>query len=397
MHNGLAESAEFFLGIGGILLLGVLTDFVGKRTYLPRVTLLLLFGIVIGEQGFQLLPELFTNHFEWVANSALLVVGFLLGGQFDLKSLKRSRSELIWISSAGALCTLLFVFVGLFFTGLTIPLAIILACIASATAPAPIVDIAIENKDTSAFTTLLLKIVAIDDVWALILFSFGLANMSIFLGTNQDGSALLIACYQIFGALILGILLGIPAAHLTGRITPGQPSLVEALGLVFTCGGIALWLDVSFLIAVMTMGAMITNLEKHHEYAFHEIENVEWPFMVVFFVLAGASLEFQAIQEISIIGTVYILFRILGKCIGGWIGAWLSGAKGSFRKWIGLAMLPQAGVEIGMALIAANQFPEYKQLILSLVISATVFFELVGPPLTRYAMKHSTMPESMDK
>lgn len=389
MHEINGNIAEIFVGLGGILLLGTLTDFIGKRSFLPRVTLLLILGVMTGEQGFGLIPDLLNKNFELVATSALLVVGFLLGGQFDLKTLQGSRKELVWISSFGALITLSVVVAGLWFTSLSFPIILILACIASATAPAPIVDIIVENKEKSPFSRLLLRIVAIDDIWALMLFSVGLAVMSVQLDNGNGTTELLRASFQIFGAMFLGVLIGVPAAQLTGRITPGQPSLVEALGLVFSCGGIAIWLDVSFLIAVMTMGAVITNLASHHEYAFHEIENIEWPFMVVFFVLAGASLEFESLGQISAIGGIYIVCRATGKILGAWIGASLSQASPQVKKWMGLAMLPQAGVEIGMALIAASQFPQYRQLILSLVISATIFFELVGPLLTQYAIKRA--------
>lgn len=99
--------------------------------------------------------------------------------------------------------------------------------------------------------------------------------------------------------MILGVLLGFPAAYLTGRIRTGRPMLMEALGLVFLCGGIAIWLDVSFLIASIVMGAVVANFARHHEYPFHEIENIEWPFMTIFFVLAGASLELDMITQIG--------------------------------------------------------------------------------------------------
>lgn len=394
MHAVNDSFAQIFIGLGGILLLGTLTDCIGKRSPLPRVTLLLILGIVVGEQGVGLIPPLLTDNFEWVATSALLVVGFLLGGQFDLETLGQSRKELFWISSCGALFTLLCVVAGLWLSTLSLPLILILACIASATAPAPIIDIVVENNDKSAFSRLLLRIVAIDDVWALVLFSVGLAALSVHLDNGNGSTELLRASYQIVGAMLLGISIGVPAAHLTGRITPGQPSLVEALGLVLGCGGIAIWLDVSYLIAVMTMGAVIVNVARHHEYAFHEIENIEWPFMVVFFVLAGASLEFDSIGQISVIGAIYILCRALGKICGAWIGATLCRAPMEVRRWIGMAMLPQAGVEIGMALMAASQFPEYRQLILSLVITATIFFEIIGPPLTQFAIKRATNPPS---
>ncbi len=165
--------------------------------------------------------------------------------------------------------------------------------------------------------------------------------------------------------------------------------LMEALGLVFICGGLAIWLDVSFLIASIVMGAVIANFARHHEYAFHEIENVEQPFLTIFFVLAGASLQFGMIWELGLIGSVYILARFAGKLIGARIGAVVSSADQVTRDWMGLALLPQAGVALGMALVASNQFPELRQTLLTIVISSTVFFEVVGPVFTRAAIRRA--------
>jgi Kef-type K+ transport system membrane component KefB len=206
-------------------------------------------------------------------------------------------------------------------------------------------------------------------------------------GMSGTGEVLLLALHEIGGAVLLGVVIGLPAAFLTGRIRPGEPMLTEALGLVFICCGAAIALQVSFLIAAMVMGAVVANLARHHEYPFHAIEGVEWPFMALFFVLAGASLEIQALLDIGLLALVYIVCRIAGKIFGAWSGGILGGASLRTRCWMGLALLPQAGAAIGMALVAVNRFPEYRQVMLPLVISSTIFFELVGPLLTRLALQ----------
>jgi Kef-type K+ transport system membrane component KefB len=264
-----------------------------------------------------------------------------------------------------------------------------LGCIAAATAPAATVDTVLEYGSNSRFSRLLTAVVAIDDVWALFLFSLGLALVAVLNGMQGISTSLMGAAYEVFGALLLGAFIGLPAAYLTGRVKPGQPMLTEALGLVFICGGAAIWLDISFLIATMAMGAMITNLAKHHDYPFHEIENIEWPFLVIFFVLAGASLEVGMLTKLGLIGVVYLLARIGGKLLGAWLGARASHADKEVQRWMGMALLPQAGVAIGMALLIANRFPEYQSTIMPIVISTTVFFELVGPVFTRMSLRHT--------
>ena len=383
------SSAQILLTLGGILLLGLATDILGQRTFLPRVTLMLLFGIAIGPAMLDLIPAVVADRFELIANMALLMVGFLLGSRLTRENLRRSGKEIISISVSAVLGTALLVFLGLVLAGVPVEIAILLGCIASATAPAATVDIVMESGYKGYFADLLLAVVALDDAWGLILFSLGLALVAALAGLDGHSAPMLVALQDIGGAALLGVFIGLPAAFLTGRIRPGQPMLVEALGLVFICGGIALWLDVSFLIASMVMGAVIANLARHHEYPFHAIEDIEWPFMVIFFVLAGALLEFSSLAEIGLIGGVYIGCRIIGKVVGAGIGGRYSRSGETISGWIGIAMLPQAGAAMGMALVAINLLPEYRQVVLSVVISTTVFFELIGPPFTRLALQRT--------
>lgn len=382
-------TSQFLLALGGILLLGLMMSALGQRTSLPRVTLLLVLGVVIGKEMLDIIPAIFSELFDTIAVIALLMVGFLLGGRLTLDRLQQSVGKVLWISLSSAIITTTIVSLGLIWTGVSKEIAILLGCIASATAPAAILDVVTESDYTGPFKDLLLSVVALDDAWALMLFGIGVAIVSSFNGYTPDNSSILNAIKDIGGAIILGLLIGIPASYLTGRLKPGKPNLSEALGLVFVCGGLAIWFDVSFLIASMVLGAVVANFAKHHEYPFHAIEGIDWPFMVIFFVLAGASLELKAVAEAGLIGISYILCRITGKLLGARIGAQCSRSDLQTKNWMGLALLPQAGVAIGMALVASNYFPEYRQTLLSVVISSTVFFEIIGPILTRLALQRA--------
>jgi Kef-type K+ transport system membrane component KefB len=383
------STAQILLTLGGILLLGLATDVLGQRTFLPRVTLMLLFGILIGPEILDWIPAVITDRFELITNMALLMVGFLLGGRLTRENLRRSGREIVLISVTAVIVTTLTVFIGLFLIGVPLDIAILLGCIASATAPAATVDIVMESGYKGRFANLLLAVVALDDAWGLIIFSLGLALVAALVGVDGHASPLLMALKDIGGAAILGLLIGLPAAYMTGRIRQGQPMLVEALGLVFVCGGLAVWLDVSFLIASMVMGTVVANLATHHEYPFHAIEDIEWPFMVIFFVLAGALLEFSTLKDIGLIGSVYVVCRIAGKVLGAGLGSRFSRSNGASSRWTGVAMLPQAGAAMGMALVATSLLPEYRQVVLSVVVSTTVFFELIGPTFTRLALRRA--------
>ncbi len=377
----------FLLTLGGVLISGLVISAAGKKTHLPRVTLLLIFGVVIGKGAFDVIPIIFSNQFEIISEMALMMVGFLLGGRLTVDSLKGYLSATIWISIAAAAITALIVSLALILFGVPFELAVVLGCLASATDPAAILDVVQESNYTKSFKNTLLSIVALDDAWALMLFGIGIAMVSSLDSVGAEPSVLLIVAKDIGGAILIGLCIGFPAAYLTGRVKPGQPILSEALGAVCICGGIALWLEVSFLIASMVLGAVVGNFAKHHEQPLHAIEGIEWPFMVIFFVLAGANLDLKMLSSIGLICSLYIVFRIVGKMLGARIGGQLGKADIQTKKWMGIALLPQAGVAIGMALVASNFMPEHRQTLLSVAVLSTIFFEIIGPIFTRLALE----------
>lgn len=373
--------------LGALLLLGLLGDLLARRLRIPRVSLLILFGLGVGPSGFSLLPGQADDWYPLISNLALLIVGFLLGGKLTLGAMRSVGRQVVAVSLLAAAAPLVTVCAGLLAAGVQWEVALLLAGIAPATAPAAVANIAEETGAKGRFTDTLLGVVAIDDAWGLILFSFVLAAVQTAAGAATAQPALMLALREVGGALLLGVLLGVPAAYVTGRLRPGEPTRAEALGVVLLAGGIAIWAEVSFLLTAMVVGAVIANLARHHERAFHEIEGIEWPFMVLFFILAGASLELGTLTTVGWIVLVYAALRALGKILGGYAGGAISGAPPRLRRWIGLALLPQAGVALGMALLAGNAFPALRDTILPLVIASTVVFELAGPFFTRLALE----------
>lgn len=374
--------------LGSILLSAVAAEFLGRRTRLPRVTLLILLGVVIGPSGLDLLPGNTEELYNLFSNIALMMIGFLLGSKLSRRKLRDTGRHVAWISVFEVLGVAVVVAGGLLLMGVPLAVALILAGIGPASAPAAVISVVQELKIKGKFTDTLQGVIAIDDAWGLIMFSLLLAAAQAL--TSGDNNALDILVFggrELGGAIALGLAIGLPAAYLTGRLRQGEPMRAEALGVVLLCGGLALYYETSFILAVMIAGAVIVNLARHHTRPFHEIENFEWPFMVIFFVLAGASLHVDRLLEIGAIGALYVVLRGAGLMAGGWLGATISGAPKGIRNWIGMAILPQAGVALGMALIAGQHFPEYKDTILTLVIGSTVIFELIGPPITALALR----------
>ncbi|MEH6466541.1 MAG: cation:proton antiporter [Porticoccus sp.] len=378
---------ETLITLGSLLLFGLLTFWLGSVTALPRVTLLILMGVLIGPSGLDLFQETREFWFEPLATLALIMVGFLLGGTLNRSTQRHHGTQILVLSIGIALITFLTVTAGLILlTDLPLEVTLLLGAIATATAPAATASVVDEQKESGEFGTTLMAIVALDDIWGLLVFSLCLTFAT---GAAIDNgfSIFSFGLQEIVGALLVGVALGLPMSFLTGRIREGEPTLIEALGLVFICGGVALWLEVSYLIAAMAMGATVTNFAKHHTRPFHAIKNIQSPFLVLFFILAGASLNLETFMDIGLIGGLYIVLRLIGKIVGGWIAGRLSGMSSFKARWMGAAMLPQAGVAVGMALIVGQSLPEHADTILTVTIAATALFEILGPVATRAAIR----------
>ena len=371
--------------LGALLLLGLVGDLLSRALPLPRVTLLVLFGVAIGPPGLDLLPAQAADWYPLISDLALLMVGFLLGGKLSRETLGEVGTQVLTISAFEVVGVSLAVLVGLLAVGVQAEVALLLAGIAPASAPAAVINVTEQLGAKGRYTDTLLGIVALDDAWGLVVFSVLLATAQAFAGSGGT-DALVHGVRELGGAVAIGLVVGVPAAFITGRLRPGEPTQAEALGVVLLAGGLALWLEASFLLAAMLVGAVVVNLAAHHDRPFREIENVEWPFMVLFFVLAGASLEVSQLAAIGWIGLLYITLRAGGLVAGAYLGGLLGGAEPRVRRWMGLAIMPQAGVALGMALVAGNAFPALRDTILPLVIGSTVVFELAGPALTRLAI-----------
>jgi Kef-type K+ transport system membrane component KefB len=382
------ELHGMLLTLGALLLVGLAMDELGRRTRLPRVTLLILCGLAAGLSGFDLLPAAFHDWYAFLAAVALTMVAFLLGGKLTGRALRLYGRQILVMSLVAVIVTASIVAVGLIAIGTSVVLALLLAGIATATDPAATQDVVRQTRAKGPFTDLLLGIVAVDDAWGLVAFSMLLIAGKAIMG---DGGIAIVqhGLWEIGGSLALGAAVGLPAAALTGRLKPGEPIQSEALGLVFVCAGLALWLELSFLLAGMAAGAVVANLAKHHTRPFHEIEHIEWPFMVVFFVLAGASLHVESIGTIGAVGAAYLVLRSSARLVGGWAGGRLAHAPAHYRRWIGLALAPQAGVALGMALVAADNFPDLGEVLLTVTIATTVVFEVIGPLMTQVALRQT--------
>jgi NhaP-type Na+/H+ or K+/H+ antiporter len=372
--------------LGSMLLLGLSAQWLAHKLNLPRVTLLILLGIAIGPSGLDLVSEVATAEFEWISTVALAMVGFLLGGKLTRKFIAKQGRIVLNHSIIITLATWLTVALAM---GLLLDqwaLGLLLGAIATATDPAAVHDVINEHKNGNDYNKQLLGIVALDDIWGLMVFGLSLVIAGQLLPDNGTDGTWHVA-YELLGGVGLGLALGLIIGYITGRTPGGEPILIEALGAVLLCAGIALWLDVSYLLACITMGITVTNTARHHKRPFHAIDHIEWPFMMLFFILAGASLSLPQLQNLGAIGLLYIGTRIGGRALGGAIAMKHIGKSAGEGVELGMSLLPQAGIAIGTALIASQLYPQLTDILLPTALGATVIFELLGPPILAHNLK----------
>jgi Kef-type K+ transport system membrane component KefB len=382
----MTTSAGALLILGVLLSLSIVVDTIARRTALPRISLLVLVGVgyALIQQG--LLgreAEPLNGLREPLINLALVMVAFLLGGELTLARLKATGPLIIVLSAAVVIGSFVTVFAGLWLLGYSFAMAVSLAAISVATDPAAVSEAIAESGKKSLAARVTLGIVAIDDAWGIIVFGLCMALLS-WIGATSGGASLVHALWELGGAVLLGLALGFPAAWLTGQLKPGRPTQAEALALILLMAGLSSYLNVSALLTAMVAGFVIVNVSPHHTRSFSEIEQIEWPFLVFFFVLAGASLQLAHLgTALGLVGA-YIVLRSIGRYIGGYVGVLaMRQREPRLKTDIGLGLLPQAGVAMGMALLAAERFPEQGQLIVATVVTSTIIFELFGPLLVK--------------
>lgn len=387
------EVSQLLIIFGGLFLISLVMSPIAAAFNIPRVTLLILSGIALGPQGLNMLNGLSETWFPFIADITLLIIGYLLGARLTKEYLQRYIGGVLTASIVITFTTVAIVAGGLLLAGFSIEVACLLGAIAAATDPAATLDVVNQRARVSSFGNLLEGIVAMDDIIGLLVFSLVLAALGLTNGHNGLWQPIQHMLWDIFGAIALGALIGAVLAYLLNKRNPSKSVIVESLGFIFLCGGLAISLEVSFILSAMSMGLVVVNRANATADHLHEIEELEQPFLVLFFVMAGATLNIEAGTAIGIAGLLFIGLRTFGRYIGGCLLPATPQLKGQ-RRWLGVSLLPQAGVAMGMALVGANAYPEHSEILLSVAIAATIVFEIVGPIIISIALnkteKHST-------
>lgn len=372
-----------------ILFSGLILGRAVKLIKLPNVTGYLIAGLLIGPHIFKLLPLDIVKELELVSEIALAFIAFSIGSEFKLSYLKKVGITPIVIAVFEALTATLLVTGALVLFGFDFKISILLGAIASATAPAATIMVVKQYKAKGPVTETLLSVVALDDAVALMAFGFSMAMVNSMLHPGQSSAIMtaILPLLEIVGSIVLGFILGLCFNIPLRFFKKDSNRLIITVGFVFLGSAIASKLGLSSLLLCMSMGAALINSNESGMSIFKLVDNVTPPIFLIFFVVSGAELDISILPKIGVIGIIYIVFRVIGKIAGASIGAIITKAPKTIKNYIGFTLIPQAGVAIGLSLIASQAIPEYGQTIRAVILCGTLIYELIGPAATKIGLK----------
>lgn len=364
-----------------------------RRLGIPQVVGFIVGGVLLGPSLFHLIPEELNASLTFVSEIALGLIGFNMGGHLHFGELRKMGISILIIVLFEAFGAFAVVGLGSYLVTGSLHTALIFGALASATAPAATVDVLEEYKSEGPLTTTLLAVVGLDDAISLLLFSIAAALAESLLsgaGTVSIVEMVELPFYEIGGALLVGVVLGwvLNLAMLRFHLLPSEhDAIVIPVGIVFICAGLARVFGFSLILTTMTLGLVVVNhFSDHGQYIRSTIERAGPVIYVLFFALAGARLRVDLLPAMGWLGIAYIVLRSAGKYVGVWVGGTLGGAQPVVRNNLGLALLSQAGVAIGLALESHSRFGELGPegqalggLILSVITATTLVVQIIGP------------------
>jgi Kef-type K+ transport system membrane component KefB len=389
LHNNL------IFGVGALLLAGFVGGKLATRLKLPTISGYIVAGLVLGPSVLNVVPDHIVESLAPVPHIALGLIAITIGSEFRIAKLRKTGRNILIITVVQLLMTFAAVSVALVAFGAPPAMAILLGAIASATAPAATVAIATELRARGHLVSTLFGVVALDDAFAITLFGFVMAFAASMVGSAAASPAAMVL--HPLREIAISVAIGVATGYLVHRLVLNRKSnneiIVIVLGFVLLVSGVTVSIGVSALIANMMMGFVLVNLSARNARIMRILEPLSPPIYAAFFALAGTELDIRTLATTGVLGAAYLLSRAAGKYGGAFIGASLARDSAATRKYLGLALLPQAGVAIGLILVlqdtpAFTGLPYMSQMV-NIVLASILVNEVIGPPLTKIALVNS--------
>lgn len=389
--------AIVILSVGVMLSLGFLMTRITKKLKLPNVTAYIVVGILIGPFALNLIPKEVVGGMDFLADIALAFIAFSTGEFFKLSILKKNGPKVVIITIFESLMSSILIFVVTYYLlGMTLAFSLVLAALAAATAPASTVMTIRQTGAKGDFVDTLIQVVALDDIVGLVAYSIAI---SVAVALNNGGNISFVSILQPIlvniAVIIIGGLFGWFMKLLMPKKRSTDNRLIISLALIFLFCGICAVLDISPLLGCMSMGTVYINITDDDK-LFKQLNYFSPPILLLFFVRSGVNFKLDALLSTSVlvgatpllvIGIFYFIVRIIGKYLGAFTGAVVAGKSKEVRNYLGLALIPQAGVAIGLAALGARALGgETGQSLETIILASSVLYELIGPVSAKLAL-----------
>ena len=383
--------------IGLIIVVAFLGSKIFQKYKFPQVVGFIVMGVILGPSLLNIVPLELSNELVFISEIALGLIGFDIGSHLLLRELRTLGRSLILILIFEALGTFALVTTGIYLITRSWPTALIFGALSSATDPAATVDVLAEYDAKGPLTTSLLAVVGMDDGMALLLYSISAAVVeSLF---SNSGTLLLARIFELpliemGGSVLLGLSIGLLLDTILSRMKRFHDAMAVSIGFVLLSVGFSQALGLSLILTSMVLGMVVVN--RHSDHSLHiryTIEQAGPVIYVLFFALVGSRFQISNLPTMGLLGLGYIFLRIMGKISGAWTGGVIGKALPVVRSNLGLGLLSQAGVAVGLALSSAQRFARFGasgqalgHLVIAVVACTTFLAQIIGPIGVKFAI-----------
>jgi len=383
--------------LGLILLFALLAGHIVKFIRVPEVTGYILAGVVVGPSVLGWISHDNLAALSVFSEVALGLILFSIGAVFELDRVKSVGPAILRVTLTESFLAAFLVSVTMLLFGQRWEVAILLGTISMATAPASTLMVLRERNAAGPLTETVTGIIGINNIVCLTAFLLVATSIDLTAAFSGEGVSVWGTLYrsiyplvwQLVGSVALGFLVGVMLASWAPNVHEHGEMLILLTGSVLLCVGAAILLDLSTLVASLAVGATLTNLSASTRRAFSALARSDPPFYAIFFVLAGAELDVTLVASLGILGIIYVLARATGKIIGATVGAQRSGYGPQVQRLLGLTLMSQAGLAIGLTLSVDRRYPEFAAAVTTVILAAVTISEVIGPIATRIAIDRS--------
>jgi len=375
--------------LGLMIIFGIIGGKISRRFSLPNVTGYIVAGLFLGPSFFNVLNDANQPMVDFVNEFALGVIAFSIGSEFRFEDLKKLGKDVFVITVCEVVGVLLVVFSVMYFLlGKSFVFSIIIASMSAATAPAGTMMVIRQFRAYGPLTKTILPVAALDDVLGIITFGISLSLAKFSIGDKAASVSMMILSplIEIGLSFLLGLALGFAFTYLIKRVKSKEDALSAIITVILLSTGLANYFKLSPLLVNMVVGGVLVNYHHNSKQVFDNINDFAPPVNLLFFTFAGAKLDLSVLFSIGALGIFYAFSRAIGKIAGASIGAKIVKAEETVTKWLGLALLSQGGISIGLSMIVARELPGFADEIITVILFSVLVFEILGPILAKISI-----------